>query len=260
MDFYRVSLLFRFSNFSFKFLCADKYLMRFTAYKNNRGFASIQHDTHSKSTNSTTSDDNTNNSQWWDHFLSANDTTLFQTLKTDFVVYENFISLEEEKSLLTEIEPYLSRLRYEHNHWDNAIHAYKETERKNWNEFNKNTLNRIKSVAFESTEIPLPYVHVLDIEKVGYIKPHVDSVKFCGRTIAGLSLLSPCVMRLALEKDKTKYGDLLLLPRSLYIMRDRSRFEFTHEVLPEDTSIFKGKRVPRDRRISIIQRLIPKQT
>lgn len=32
-------------------------------------------------------------------------------------------------------------------------------------------------MAFESTEIPLPYVHVLDIEKVGYIKPHVDSVR-----------------------------------------------------------------------------------
>ena len=43
----------------------------------------------------------------------------------------------------------------------------------------------------------------------------------------------------------------------IFFFRDRSRFEFTHEVLPEKESKFKGKCVLRNRRISIIQRLMP---
>lgn len=236
-----------------------KYFARFISCKNNRYFSAIQRDPSSVmvagSDGACMSSDCS--SHWSDRFLSAEDADVFRTLKSDCVVYGDFISVEEENTLLTEIEPYLKRLRYEHDHWDNAIHAYRETERKHWSEVNKNILNRVKSVAFEQTEIPLPYTHVLDIEKDGYIKPHIDSVRFCGRTIAGLSLLSPSVMRLALENNKTKYGDLLLLPRSLYIMRDKSRYEFTHELLPSEKSKFKGKPVLRDRRISVIQRLKP---
>jgi alkylated DNA repair protein alkB homolog 7 len=76
----------------------------------------------------------------------------------------------------------------------------------------------------------------------GHIKPHVDSVRFCGNTIAGLSLLSDSVMRLIrttesdeiaakdqssndysrtkFEKDENAfYADVLLKRRSLYIMK-----------------------------------------
>lgn len=42
--------------------------------------------------------------------------------------------------------------------------------------------------------------------------------QFCGDTIAGMSLLSDSVMRLALEEDKSIYVDVLLNRRSLYIM------------------------------------------
>ncbi|XP_029650215.1 LOW QUALITY PROTEIN: alpha-ketoglutarate-dependent dioxygenase alkB homolog 7, mitochondrial-like [Octopus sinensis] len=198
-------------------------------------------------------------SKWWERLLSASDPDTEKLLQDNVEIHEDFLSLEEHESLLAEIEPYLKRLRYEYDHWDDAIHGYRETERKQWNDSNTKILDRVKSVAFQPPEAPLPFVHVLDINKDGYIKPHVDSVRFCGRTIAGLSLLSESVMRLVCEKDKSKSGDILLLPRSLYILRDQARFDYTHEVLPDKTSMFKGKSIPRSRRISVISRLEVKQ-
>lgn len=35
-------------------------------------------------------------------------------------VYENFLSVNEEASLLQELEPYMKKLRYEYDHWDNV--------------------------------------------------------------------------------------------------------------------------------------------
>ncbi|CAI9739727.1 alpha-ketoglutarate-dependent dioxygenase alkB homolog 7, mitochondrial-like [Octopus vulgaris] len=197
--------------------------------------------------------------KWWERLLSASDPDTEKLLQDNVEIHEDFLSLEEHESLLAEIEPYLKRLRYEYDHWDDAIHGYRETERKQWNDSNTKILDRVKSVAFQPPEAPLPFVHVLDINKDGYIKPHVDSVRFCGRTIAGLSLLSESVMRLVCEKDKSKSGDILLLPRSLYILRDQARFDYTHEVLPDKTSMFKGNHIPRSRRISVISRLEVKQ-
>jgi hypothetical protein len=39
------------------------------------------------------------------------------------LVHENFINEQEENSLLEEIEPYLKRMRYEFEHWDNVSNS-----------------------------------------------------------------------------------------------------------------------------------------
>lgn len=39
---------------------------------------------------------------------------------TDMVISENFIGPAEEESFLKELEPYLNRLRYEFDHWDDV--------------------------------------------------------------------------------------------------------------------------------------------
>lgn len=105
-----------------------------------------------------------------------------------------------------------------------AIHGYRETERLNWNEENKKILNRVKQFAFETFTAQdntnlLNHIHILDLHEDGYIKPHVDAVRFCGNTIAGICLLSDAVMRLTNEKDKSKHGLALLKRRCLYVMR-----------------------------------------
>lgn len=190
----------------------------------------------------------------------------------DMRVLDRFVDEKEESSLLEEIEPYLKRLRYEFDHWDDAIHGYRETERKHWYPANRAILDRIVSIAFEETA--MPYVHVLDLAEEGVIKPHVDSVRYCGNTIAGVSLLSDSVMRLVRTNDEEQtnaeyrqifskerhnkyWADILLPRRSLYVMKHTARYKFTHEILPAKESLFRDQLIKKTRRISIICRNDP---
>lgn len=157
-----------------------------------------------------------------------------------------------------------------------AIHGFRETERKQWYPDNRAVIERIREIAFKG-EIQ-PYIHVLDLAKDGVIKPHVDSVRYCGSTIAGISLLSDCVMRLVrVDENSSSSGDdfrtdqsnsglkfrdyyaNVLLPRhSLYIMRNTARYNYTHEILENKVSAIFGQPLEKDRRISIICRNEPK--
>ncbi|XP_036945864.1 alpha-ketoglutarate-dependent dioxygenase alkB homolog 7, mitochondrial [Acanthopagrus latus] len=180
-----------------------------------------------------------------------------QRLGSKVEVRTAFISEEEEGALLRELEPGLKKKRYEFDHWDDAIHGYRETERLSWGAACEEVLNRVRSAAFPEGSPLLGPVHILDLDKTGYIKPHIDSVKFCGSTIAGLSLLSDSIMRLVKEGAADEWLDLLLPRHSLYILRDEARYNFTHEILKDEESVFNGKKVPRLRRISVICRNLP---
>ncbi|XP_041359238.1 alpha-ketoglutarate-dependent dioxygenase alkB homolog 7, mitochondrial-like [Gigantopelta aegis] len=190
-------------------------------------------------------------------YIEASDNETLDVVSKNVLIYPDFISAEEEKFILDEIEPYMKRLRYEVDHWDDAIHGYKETERKQWNTRNSAILERVKQLAFPKNIPQLAYVHVLELSKEGYIKPHIDAVRFCGNTIAGMNLLSAAVMKFVHETDKNKSAKVLLKQRSLYIMKDAVRYHYTHEILPEKESYFRGEVVPRDRRISVICRNEP---
>lgn len=196
-------------------------------------------------------------------------------LLSDMIIKNDFITQNEEDEIMKEIDPYLKRLKYEFDHWDDAIQGFRETERQKWYPDNKKILNRVLELAFPKESV-LPHVHILDLAEDGVIKPHVDSVRYCGTTIAGVSLLSDAVMRLVRidEKEykdnaeyrnqpsplgeKGFYVDVLLKRRSLYIMSHSSRYNFTHEVLSNETSTFKGLPVKKTRRVSIICRNEPR--
>ncbi|TNN83490.1 Alpha-ketoglutarate-dependent dioxygenase alkB 7, mitochondrial [Liparis tanakae] len=151
---------------------------------------------------------------------------LVQRLGSQVEVRTGFITEEEEEAFLRELEPGLKKKRYEFDHWDDGGPL-------------------------------LGPVHVLDLDKTGYIKPHIDSVKFCGSTIAGLSLLSDSIMRLVKEDATDEWLDLLLPRLSLYILRDQARYDFTHQILRDEESVFNGQKVPRLRRVSVICRNLP---
>ncbi|XP_008555356.1 alpha-ketoglutarate-dependent dioxygenase alkB homolog 7, mitochondrial [Microplitis demolitor] len=173
-------------------------------------------------------------------------------------IFKNFISPEEEDSLFQEVEPYMKRLRYEYSHWDDAIHGYRETERAKWNQENTKIIDRVRAMAFPPGMPELGLVHVLDLAAEGKIKPHVDSVRFCGDVIAGISLLSDCVMRLTqVGNEKECRHDFLIPRRSLYIMSGAARHKYNHEVLGPEESIFNNEKVIKTRRISIICRCAP---
>lgn len=77
--------------------------------------------------------------------------------------------------------------------------------------------------------------------------------------LLGLSLMSNVVMRLALEYDSSCWVKILLPQRSVYVMSGVARYNYTHAVLADKQSIFKGQRVPRERRISVMFRVEPEE-
>ncbi|KAK6631298.1 hypothetical protein RUM44_005824 [Polyplax serrata] len=178
-------------------------------------------------------------------------------LASDMKVLDDFVTEDEENSLLQEVEPELKKLRYEIGHWDNAIKCYREREKLKWNSVNTRILENVKKIAFDHESVPLKHVHVLDLEENGVILPHIDSIKFCGTTIAGISLLSDSVMRLVHDVNKSKIVDVFLRRRSLYIMTGVARYLYTHEILGTDNSRFRNEVVKKGRRISIICRNEP---
>ena len=71
--------------------------------------------------------------------------------------------------------------------------------------------------------------HVIDLKPTtGRIDAHVDSVKHGGELVAGLSLVSERTMTL-LRNDVVVYN-MVLPPRSLYVLHSASRYELAHAV------------------------------
>jgi alkylated DNA repair protein alkB homolog 7 len=121
------------------------------------------------------------------------------------------------------------------------------------------------SLHFSGTWLPC---HAIDLHQDGELNAHVDSVRFSGNLVAGLSLISDAIMRLKpstdsllddnLEGSKTiessEYIDMFLPRRSLYVLSGISRFGFSHELLPSGSIFNSTTPIPRDRRISVIFR------
>jgi alkylated DNA repair protein alkB family protein 7 len=175
---------------------------------------------------------------------------------------------------LSSLRDSITRRRYERGHWDATIVKYKEVELLDEEEFfseaSRNVLNRVRSQLLEKHFASRPDVtwlpcHAIDLHAEGHLHAHVDSVRFSGDLVGGLSLLSGCIMRFRPERsdsptdadqdrDTDGYVDLYLPPLSLYVMSGTSRYHYTHEILPDGAAFAENTVVNRDRRISIIFR------
>jgi len=214
------------------------------------------------------------------------------------VVYENVITEEEAELICKEIlDGRMKRKRYEKGHWDSVITLYKEVELHDFdttidfdNDNNNDSTRRLIATIFgrirnlleeqhlntlyssnnnsNGNNSPLSIrwlpCHAIDLKRDGALNPHVDSVRFSGYLVAGLSLLSSGIMRLkpaATGEDdddddnnsdddngtaagaaitttaKEGHVDLLLPPRSLYALTGVGRYGYSHELLP-DASTF----------------------
>jgi len=71
----------------------------------------------------------------------------------------------------------LTKLTEKYEHFVQAIHGYRETERLHWNPQNTSILQRVRDIAFPPGTPQLSLVHVLDLAEDGVIKPHIDSVR-----------------------------------------------------------------------------------
>ena len=90
-----------------------------------------------------------------------------------------------------------------------------------WSQFILKRLNQ--------SGIPLTANHLLinEYETGQGIMPHVDSPKLFGPIITSLTLGSPCVMTFAKDSDQF---NLVLPSRSMLVMRDQVRYEYTHQI------------------------------
>lgn len=85
------------------------------------------------------------------------------------------------------------------------------------------------------------------------ISPHIDCIPCFTDIICSLSLLSPCSM------DFTKEGikaSIFLEPRSLLILSGPARFEWKHGIAARKQDVYLGRKILRERRVSITFRKI----
>lgn len=54
------------------------------------------------------------------HFHQETSVETREAVSSSFVVLRDFVTEEEEETLLKEVEPHLKRLHYEHDHWDDV--------------------------------------------------------------------------------------------------------------------------------------------
>lgn len=211
------------------------------------------------------------------------------------IVYENIISSHQGKVLQNDILKLMRRKRFEKGHWDAVITNYKEIELPNrtadqnddfisgrtgriLSKESYDTIDQIRSFMEKqhsdlflvnkkkekNNQFKWLPVHAIHLKESGKLSAHVDSVRFSGGIVAGLSLSTSSIMRLKpaspseiassidsssssrygsvdenhdhhepLEKsiDDAGHVDLYLPPLSLYILSGISRYEYTHELL-----------------------------
>ena len=170
---------------------------------------------------------------------------------------ERLVSPQEQDCLLQDVQRPLRRRRYQASHWDGVIDQYREIglALPRWSEESRGIIEEKVLPRLPQVARPLLDPHVLDLDGDGAIYPHVDNVDFSGEFVAGLSLLSTAVMRLT-PADGTREGAiwLKLAPGSFYVLRGQLRYAWKHEILGRAESIFMGKPVPRERRVSLLFR------
>lgn len=211
------------------------------------------------------------------------------------LVYENAVTEAEAKAVVQDIESRTKRRRYEKGHWDAVITQYKEIELPLPSESSSpaSTAAVLSDTSIQVIErirnqlelqqfgpngaadqdgrtkniggVKWISCHGIDLKREGLLTAHVDSVRYSGLIVAGLSLLSSSIMRLrpaaAMDDTSTSSGgsggedhdgnnskslyepkpteapddgqvDLYLPPLSLYVLSGISRYRYTHELLP----------------------------
>lgn len=82
------------------------------------------------------------------------------------------------------------------------------------------------------------------------IASHIDCEPCFGDTIISLSLGSACVMTFINKKTKEKI-EVFLEPRSLVVLKDEARYEWTHGITGRKSDVYMGQKYERGTRVSL---------
>jgi hypothetical protein len=184
-------------------------------------------------------------------------------------VVPEFISQSEEQALLKWTSAMFERLPFATGHYDELIEHYKEfyrpwriltdpklglvelddlpgvnndEERANHKRQILEALQRCRNEA--QTFVPATplqdRVHFLQLESHGFIRAHADEQRNSSALVAGLTLGSGRVMTLTHTKAVDVRIEMLLAPRSMYILAGAARNEWLHSVDWTGTSDFQA--------------------
>lgn len=165
------------------------------------------------------------------------------------VLQHDFISRDEESELLAMADEKLAGEPYVNSHYDGVISGYRECAVPILDIHSPGAaaaVQRQRQAAWSATHGAkrrgigmFPYVQVIDMPASGKIKAHRDNMKMFGEFTAGLNLLSSAVVRFAPcttpdETVRLPSFDVVLRPRTLYVMHGSLRWQYTHAVLDAD--------------------------
>ena len=182
------------------------------------------------------------------------------------VVYKDFVTEKEGESLVQDIMDRMKRRRYEKGHWDAVITDFREVElldESSLQEGSQCAMERVRdqliAARYVDNNVTWLPCHAIDLRQDGELKAHVDSIKFSGGVVAGISLMSPSIMRLKPDDQRHDgWVDMYLPPFSLYVLSAVSRYRYSHELLPCGSTFQRPDgttiSVQRERRLSVIFR------
>ena len=166
-------------------------------------------------------------------------------------VLPNFVTEAEEAEILRVIEGRLGGKSWEVAHLDSLIRSYREIYVPK-SDAQAAGLRRVDDFVEQrfAHSFPLTDVyHFLEYKPEGYVRPHFDNEAESSHVVAGLSLSDTRVM--TLTRDGHPDIELLLPPRSLYVLSGPCRYKWLHgidykpgrSVHNETALFFKGGRV-----------------
>lgn len=165
------------------------------------------------------------------------------------VLRHDFVSRGEERELVALADEKLADEPYVEHHYDGVISGYRECGVPILDIHRAEAaaaVQRQREAAWSVTHGAkrrgigmFPHVQVIDMPASGRINAHRDNMKMFGEFTAGLNLLSSAVMRFVPcpTADETVHlpaFDVVLRPRSLYVMHGKLRWQYTHAVLDAD--------------------------
>lgn len=174
--------------------------------------------------------------------------------------YHEFISTEEEKTIIKEIDlsPWLNDLKrkvqhygYKYDYRARKINSsFKIGELPTWSKsiihkmIDKNIIN------FEPDQLIIN-----NYEPGEGIAMHIDCEPCFSDTIISLSLMSDINLDFQPKTSNTKTG-LLLKRRSLLVMNQNARYNYLHGIAQRKSDLFNEKKRNRSRRISLTFRKV----
>lgn len=164
----------------------------------------------------------------------------------------NFITADEERTLIEAIDqqPWLNDLKRRVQHYGYK-YDYKARS------VTPSSYIGPLPVWIEKIEDKLPFTAdqaiVNEYEPGQGISAHVDCVPCFGDMIVSLSLGSGAVMQFTNGQEK---HDLYLEPRSLVILSEEARYEWTHAIPARKSDMVNGFKLQRERRISLTFRSV----